>query len=106
MHTLGTSRSRAIVKIIQDRSLPPPLEIYEFRFDVNNEQHDFQVSYIIATKRIFWLCTNIFSNTKHSFKIMNLCVHYFIFMACNKGRNKLQFYILNGHTVVSKIFGW
>ena len=28
---------------------------------------------------------------------------YFIFMACNKGRNKLQYYILkseNGHTVV------
>jgi hypothetical protein len=39
MHTLGTSRSLAIVKIIQDSSLPPPLEICEFRFDVNNEQH-------------------------------------------------------------------
>jgi hypothetical protein len=95
MRTLGTSHSRATVKMIQDRSLPPPLEICEFRFDVNNEQHDFQVSYIIATERIFWLCTKIFnSNTRHSFKIMNLCVHYFIFMACNKGRNKLQFYIL------------
>ena len=34
--TLGTSHSRAIVKIIQDGSLPPPLEICEFRFDVNN----------------------------------------------------------------------
>jgi hypothetical protein len=49
MRTLGTSHSRAIVKIILDRSLPPTLEICEFRFDVNNEQHDFQVSYIIAT---------------------------------------------------------
>ena len=48
MRTLGTSHSRAIVKIIQDRSLPPTLEICEFRFDVNNEQHDFQVSYIIV----------------------------------------------------------
>ena len=73
------------MKIIQERSLPTPLEICEIKFDVNNEQHDFQVSYIIATKRIFWLCTKIFSNTRHSFKIMNLCVHYFIFMAYNKG---------------------
>ena len=80
MRTLGTSNSRAIVKIIQDRSLPPTLEICESRFDV------------IGTKRIFWLCIKIFSNTRHSFKIMNLSVHYFIFMACNKGRNKLQFY--------------
>jgi hypothetical protein len=81
MPTLGINHLRAIVKIIHDRSLPPPLEIYEIIFEVNNEQHDFQVSYIIATKRIFWLCTKIFSNTRHSFKIMNL-------------RNKLQFYIL------------
>ena len=73
MRTLGTSHSRAIVKNIQERSLPPPYEICEFRFDVTREQHDFQVSYIIATKRIFWLCTKIFSNTRHSFKIMNLC---------------------------------
>ena len=94
MPTLGTSHSRAIVKIIHDRSLPPPLEICEIRFDVNNQQHDFQVSYIIATKRIFWLCTKIFSYTRHSFKIMNLCAHFFILIACNKGRNKLQFYIL------------
>ena len=94
MRTLGTSHSRAIVKIIQDRSLPPPLEICEIRFEVNNEQHDFRVSYIIATKRIFWLCTKIFNNTKHYFKIMNLCAHFFILIACNKGRNKLQFYIL------------
>jgi hypothetical protein len=92
MRTLRTSHSRAIVKIIQDKSLPRPLEICENRFEVNNEQHDFRVSYIIATKRIFWLCTKIFSNTRHSFKIMNLCAHYIIFMACNKGRNKLQFF--------------
>jgi hypothetical protein len=56
MPTLGTSHSRAKVKIIHDRSLPPPLGICEIRFEVNNKQHDFQVSYIIATKRIFWLC--------------------------------------------------
>jgi hypothetical protein len=47
MRTLGTSHSRAIVKIIQDRSLPPPLEICEIRFEVNNEQHDFQVSFFL-----------------------------------------------------------
>ena len=40
MRTLGTNHSRAIVKIIQDRSLPPPLEICEIRFEVNNEQDD------------------------------------------------------------------
>jgi hypothetical protein len=80
MRTLETSYSRAIVKIIHERSLQPPLEICEFRFDVNSELHDFQVSYVIATKRIFWLCTKIFSNTRYSFEIMNLCVHYFIFM--------------------------
>ena len=91
MHALGTSRSRAIVKIIQDKSLPPPLEICEFTLDVSNEQHDFQVSYIIATKPIFWFCRKIFSNTRHSFKIMNLYVHYFIFMACNKGRTNFNF---------------
>ena len=68
MPTLGTSHSRAIVKIIHDRSLPPPLEICEIRFDVNNQQHDFQVSYIIATKRIFWLCTKIFSHPQAFFQ--------------------------------------
>ena len=47
MRTLGTSHSRAIVKIIQDRSLPPPLEICEIRFEVNNEQPDFQVSFFL-----------------------------------------------------------
>ena len=44
MRTFGCIDSRAIVKIIQDRSLPPNLEICEFRFDV------------IATEHIFWLC--------------------------------------------------
>ena len=34
---------RALVKIIQVSSLPPPLEICEFKFEVNNEQHDFLV---------------------------------------------------------------
>ena len=82
---------RAIAKIIQDRSLLPPLEICEFRFDVNNEQHDFQVSYIIATKRIFWLCTKIFSNTRYSFKIMNLCVHYFIFLIWRVRKDETNF---------------
>ena len=90
MRTLGTSHLRAIMKIIQDRSLPPTLEICEFRFDV------------IATKRIFWLCTKIFSNTRHSFKIMNLSVHYFIFMACNNGRNKLQFYSIKDIWMVNQ----
>ena len=80
-------------EIIQDRSLPPTFEICEFSFDVNNEKHDFQ-GHIIATKRIFWLCTKIFSNIRYSFKIVNLCVHYIMFIACNKIRNKLQFYIL------------
>ena len=44
MRTFGCIHSRAIVKIIQDGSLPPNLEICEFRFDV------------IATEHIFWLC--------------------------------------------------
>jgi uncharacterized protein YjaZ len=93
------------VKIIQDRSLPPTLEICEFRFDVNNEQHDFQVSYIIATKRIFWLCTKIFSNTRHSFKIMNWCVHSSLWHVI-KDETNFNFIFWrqnNGHTV---LFGY
>jgi hypothetical protein len=102
MRTLGTSHSRAMVKIIQGRSLPPTLEICEFRFDVNNEQHDLEVSYI-ATKRIFWLCTKIFCSTRHSFKIMNLCVHFSSLWRVIKDETNFNFIFWrqnNGHTVV------
>jgi hypothetical protein len=45
---VANSRNQSLARyseIIQDRSLPPTFEICAFRFDVNNEQHDFQGSY-------------------------------------------------------------